>query len=996
MNYNTKLAILNVSYIIAFIAAVALLTYAIYQSLQAQQTCEIRHRQRNRTKELQDHTANLTSNTNNELAQPDVINQVTVNTPYNETDNTDNKQTRQKREARKRKKHKNIILQSETAYQRLGTPLKVEEDLKIHAQIDISQLITLPRVQFNLAAELQQGCDAMLMIYARYEKNPRYKFSDTYVPKFHKFGKVDIQISRSECERRGYRLPSPYNRHYEVALQKYIKDAGNDIAVIDAEIKRTQDGDYSIYYPNAHHYKTVNKNVLEQNGKNVDKGQTHRISEASIFTYRKDGHYGYVLWHNKQHTVPKSLICADEPDKDEWDRKLSLYSPNSGILGNFVQECYNTVEHIEVKAVGEQKKILSTLTNHQLSLDRKTREQLVAMPKQRERRKRKRFVNLLATFAGTFILDRVRHLASAVVEVLAGKGLRRTIAKTAFESRKSHELGKDLLTGMKILKPTLAIGGLGYQLFRDYHVDKTLKTHQRHISALETAWINASQRIDTIALAADRHEEQIKALANETDYLRNQLAQIHQILDVLALLIQANNVRLNVLATSQETTDEINRLINTIAETATAVDNGDVPPILSEPIKEAIKHYDLRGEYTIPHPHKPAVMGTNVTRSLIDIYIRFAVGKTRWEFYRIHPLPVFENGRAYIRNIDFEYALVSTNMKTYIPVQDEEAAECRKGICVTTGVVQEVGDDNCTITMIALEKPNPTCIFTEVTVRPRYITTEHGLIFSVPEPRNGLYDCGENHPWSQHGIDAVADLRGWGFQEIPPGCKIDLVNPDIVIHGPPLQNVVAIDPTQLTVRNNKHQLKTPTVRADSVFDSEILAAHESLKHRVQTIQVDSDRTGLVRFAIITSILTTISLLIAAVIGRLIWLRADRFQIIRNITQVYESSKHSIRTLAESLDQLRKLVIGKPTHRPRLKYEKPTAPPRSQAPTPLYKIVKADTPTPPARAREEESESEQLGDLSDSRPRQSTPSLESMSARALETIATELKTFHPLA
>ena len=145
-------------------------------------------------------------------------------------------------------------------------------------------------------------------------------------------------------------------------------------------------------------------------------------------------------------------------------------------------------------------------------------------------------------------------------------------------------------------------------------------------------------------------------------------------------------------------------------------------------------------------------------------------------FYKITPLPHFQENATLVPKIDANYIAISVANSEYHTVDTDEFNRCTDTphqCRVASPVIPLTDDAHCVIKTYITSQIS--CVLEETNIprRPFIRSIGNHTIFSVPEATNIFIKC--NNPWTVgHNQDTNTVLKGMGDLTFRPGCQITL------------------------------------------------------------------------------------------------------------------------------------------------------------------------------------------------------------------------------
>jgi hypothetical protein len=507
-------------------------------------------------------------------------------------------------------------------------------------------------------------------------------------------------------------------------------------------------------------------------------------------------------------------------------------------LQTATQACYDSVERIEVQSVERQLgndrawethnmrrgSLGLTSKSAAMATKRENRGAIGAISKQRARRGAIGAVGLLARrLLGSAA---TRKWGMKVLEAAAGNAFERVLPR----ERKGISMLQSAAQNTGTILPLMSgiaggiagMAGLGFNMWANYKTTQRLDTQLRMIEATRSELRQQAQSQRTIQLAAERNAENIGEMAKTIGRIIADLAAAHTSIDILAATTEVNTAVGQFSQIAVKSVLACAERIREFGNIAEQAQQGRLPNLISSAVRAEIQRYKLQGDQVAQHPDRPIHITPIIRGSQIDVFAQLVAGRSDWELYEVIPLPRFADNRAYTRQTAFQFALVDEAQKVYIPLDQQEANDCRRGVCKASGVIRHVADDPCTIIMIALGKPRDECPMSESPRIPFFKSTEAGLLYSTPDEILARLHCRRESEHARTGVDRPVRLVGSGLRTLPDGCNLELIQPEVTIVGPPRR----IDANKLTseaIAVSSSQLLTEAERSGAVKASSTLA-----------------------------------------------------------------------------------------------------------------------------------------------------------------------------
>jgi uncharacterized membrane protein YebE (DUF533 family) len=447
-------------------------------------------------------------------------------------------------------------------------------------------------------------------------------------------------------------------------------------------------------------------------------------------------------------------------------------------LKTATQLCYDTVAQIEVYAVEQQLKSDKLWEEYNLR-----REEPPSANARNKRQKRSLAWSAATKLAKMMIGSKTsRKIGSHVLEY-AGSKVFRNVEPT---KRRGLRMLADLPAAASPLALLVGVTGLGYNMWQNYKTSQRLDKQLESIEENRKMLHQQAQNSRVIQLSVDRNTGNIATMNDTMTAIMIALARANDNIDVLTVSTGLHNAILQSIQGAASTALTCEAQLREITEILAQAQQGRTPNAFSTTVREEIRNYKLKGDQVMQHPDQPTYVSPIISGDKLDIYAQFVSGESEWELYEVIPLPRFAEGRAYTRRAAFRFALLDSAQRTYIQLDPQEAAECRRGACQATGVIRHTADDPCTIIMLALGKPREDCPMDESPQVPYFKATSDGLLFSTPEKIDARMHCrNADSPYSKTGVDKQITLEGTGLISMPAGCDFELTRPEVTIVGPP-------------------------------------------------------------------------------------------------------------------------------------------------------------------------------------------------------------------
>ena len=147
-----------------------------------------------------------------------------------------------------------------------------------------------------------------------------------------------------------------------------------------------------------------------------------------------------------------------------------------------------------------------------------------------------------------------------------------------------------------------------------------------------------------------------------------------------------------------------------------------------------------------------------------------------FNFYRIEPMPVFNNGKAYIPQLDAHHMAISKSGSNYITVSRDEYTQCmyNKQKCLISSLITPVTEDvHCVLSTYILNEMKCPLVESTAKIAPVLHINGNTTIYSVPAPTPVYIKCKDpKHPTKFR--DETITLKGSGEISFQQGCSITL------------------------------------------------------------------------------------------------------------------------------------------------------------------------------------------------------------------------------
>jgi hypothetical protein len=802
-----------------------------------------------------------------------------------------------------------IAVQHATAYHFLGNPVRQHQTLWLHLPLNISSILDMPLRHFQLAALTLDTCDAANIRFHKLFPHKERSISGddtnltatptlmtTFRPpttkanKYHHYtmpltGNYTLADARLACKSVGRFLPHVAFATERAPLMHFMQrnlvpsillDVGSDgdglnkfmssnipVATAFSKDKDLQKKVFQ-YVPKKAIWERAKNSIWTRRGRRDTQYSMNMGGHLEAYELPVDRHDNEDLFkrlfdkglkrqnlYNFDYLPKTPVICETGPEKPA--KSVSPINPESKqSFRDAVQLCYDTVEQAEFDGVQAELALQNIWAQHNLRV-------MPTTTPSRRRRKRLVGVGLSVLMSGILALNKARKFTTAVKPMIKYG----TFLNAARKSRRSYKIMAKSTVGQKALKPILmGVNGIGQHAWTNYRTRQRFDEQTSIVKSEKEILEAHSRQLSTIVLQTQANTQGLSQIRTDMLMIERSMQNLASEMQLLAAasIMATSLVRVN-RASSTLTRDfyvATHRLENIL----TKVQSRNMPGIFLTRIKEEIDRYDLQGEQVLPHPDKPVTALQIVNEGQVDLYAQFVVGDNSWELYHIYPLPRFNNARAYVRKAAFDFALVDTAQKKFIPLTQGEARKCQDSICPPTAVVRRVLSDPCTIRMLGMSPPDDDCPVDEQPNVPFLKATSDGLIYSVPALLVARLHCKDAKRLSKIGVDAPVELDGIGIIDIPIGCDFEINEPEVTVLGPPrLLNTTAEKPTQ------KKQTRGALTITKTAADMALLRASETISSQFKGNRASIQTMGYAAMGISLAV----GLLITAACGKGAWL-----------------------------------------------------------------------------------------------------------------------------
>ena len=179
-------------------------------------------------------------------------------------------------------------------------------------------------------------------------------------------------------------------------------------------------------------------------------------------------------------------------------------------------------------------------------------------------------------------------------------------------------------------------------------------------------------------------------------------------------------------------------------------------------------------------------------RLLLVVVNVAALSRQSLELVKLVPIPFFEDGKAYVPNLDYDTIVLDQSTHTYSVLTEQEAYDCLFNRCYISSTEQSVLEKTCGIpqffdrhTEVCVSDPT---ISTGVYLKPML---PDGVIFALEKEVHAQLYCKDKDL-----IGVPKKLHGTGILQLPNGCTLSVIDSKskvTKIKGQPQYNIITAE-----------------------------------------------------------------------------------------------------------------------------------------------------------------------------------------------------------
>ena len=468
-----------------------------------------------------------------------------------------------------------LVIQHATAYEYLGEPTHARNILWLHLPIDINTLLNGPRKLLDIAANLQNTCDAALTSPSQMKDDQKLSDSEErrkrttlenldhkWVHVWQKGYKQTLPHAKAMCNMMNMTIPIPAANEdsYQFSLQHFMRRENITEILIESEwspkdnFNRMQP---KAYKPSRAFPDSVDNAVLKFDYPS----KTWKVSPWSLagydddqeatYAYHQDGSLtAYQSEADKHMTIafleregltdaeirqqinqPRSAVICEKSATEYIDainkaearnHKLSLSDTTARRAT--IQLCYDTVDDVEVTAVTVHVRSVTMLQRHNVAIDIKEIGQQNNDTTSGTRHKRtKRFIAATAGKAGLALLksSTIRKFGAKLLPKISGLKSMRNVTPGA--RRAPAILKKFLPLVANPLPMLLGLSGLGFNIWSHYRTNQKFAKQRKQITKNQNDIKQQATDLNTVTLEVTDNTENIEQLQQDMLYVQDKL-----------------------------------------------------------------------------------------------------------------------------------------------------------------------------------------------------------------------------------------------------------------------------------------------------------------------------------------------------------------------------------------------------------------------------------------------------------------------------------------
>ena len=409
-----------------------------------------------------------------------------------------------------------------------------------------------------------------------------------------------------------------------------------------------------------------------------------------------------------------------------------------------------------------------------------------------------------------------------------------------------------------LAKMVTFVPGLALDIYKEYVVDRRIKKAETNIDELTKTLKKQSTNLNTIDIRVQDLEklaQEMTSLVSKLYKLITSVSEMHAVTQVLTSMIIHHN---ELVIHAQDSLGQLETILTSLL-------NQKVPISMSSNLKKFIATRDHGPDAFMLSPDKPVGVDPVVKDNILHVYTTFLEGTTTYDLYQVTPLPSFDGENAVTRQLPYEYVLLDGSQTSYAPLDAEAVLFCTQGVCPARHILHKVADDRCGVRALTDTPFDENCPVLISTNEPKFYQTAHGIIYAVPERYKGHLACKGKQ--NKAGSEGNFHIDGVGILNIPTGCDLTLLKPDVVLQGPV--------PEIFRTIANLELLKTTfdglqwSARAHDLSGNLSQLTQNWISHKIETHSW--------YFYLIMAIVVVVGLIIVAIITIKIWFVAKSYQ-----------------------------------------------------------------------------------------------------------------------
>lgn len=146
--------------------------------------------------------------------------------------------------------------------------------------------------------------------------------------------------------------------------------------------------------------------------------------------------------------------------------------------------------------------------------------------------------------------------------------------------------------------------------------------------------------------------------------------------------------------------------------------------------------------------------------------------RNEFHFYKIHDLPLFQQGKGFKLEYNHKFIAVNGATNEYIMVTEKEYDECTsRPVCTLRTPFRRILPKSAPCEILTFKYSTQYCKLKAIDdLEPGFVSFENETYYSVPEPTNIQVSCSKNN----RKFTEPEVLQGIGKFILPPGCQIQI------------------------------------------------------------------------------------------------------------------------------------------------------------------------------------------------------------------------------